>query len=127
MKHYHDTIVEDGYEYDVLICELTSLDVSEAKEEYRRYMNKSGKIYERDVYKNPCLSNFFELYFGLEDYDIYVGEAYETPSRYILPDEDATKEFFNMANGLKYHDRFNQTYCDVELNGNFVDVYYGDY
>lgn len=120
MKHYHDAD-------HVLICELTSLDVSEAKEEYHRYMNKSGKIYERDVYKNPCLRNFFKLYFGLEDYDIYVGETYETPSRYILPDEDTTKEFFNMANGLKYHDRFNQTYCDVELNGNFVDVYYGDY
>ena len=123
MKHYRDT---DGVP-SILICELTSFDVVETQEEYRRYMNKSGRIYERDIYKNPSPRSFFELYFGLEDCDIYVGETYETPSRYILPDKDVAKEFFNMAKSLKYHDRFNQTYCDVELNGNFVDVDYGNY
>lgn len=122
MKHYYQTIKDDFCEDDILVCELTTFDVDIAKEEYRHYMNGNGEFFKRDIYKNPCLKNFFKLYFGIED-----GGFYITPSMYILPDEKSAKEFFNIAKELKYHDKYNQTFCEVKQNGNFVDVYYGDY
>lgn len=122
MKLYHDYTNDD-----VLICELSMSDVVEAEKEFSLYMQKDGETYKKDTNKEPCVRNFFKLYFGEEEYDIYCGECYYTPGKYICSDENTANRFVKLAKCLAYHDRYNQTYCDVEQNGKIVEVFNGDY
>ena len=120
MKLYHN-------DDELLVCELTETDVTNAEAEFDLYMSKQGATYEQDWYKEPSVRQFFKLYFGEVDYDIYCGDIYTVPCRYILTSETDAARFMALARQLQYHDTFAQKYCDVERNGNMVDVYYGDY
>lgn len=89
---------------------------------FSAYMKKSGKIYSFDWNKEPTERQFFKLFFGDMDDEIYI-----VPSWYICQDEKTANMFYNIAKNLKYHDKFNQVYCDVEKDGNTIKVMYGDY
>jgi hypothetical protein len=116
-------------ENDLLVCDLTMEDIVDAEKEFASYMRKEGRIYDLDDHKEPSVNRFFKLYFGERDYDIYVGETFETPDRYVCPDGESAKRFMWFAKKLRYHDRLNQTYCDVvmEEDGKTISVIYGDY
>lgn len=135
MKKYNKTVYESGIAYglngeeipytdesDVFVCEISMSDMEEINKEFSAYMKKSGKIYSFDWNKEPTERQFFKLFFGDMDDEIYI-----VPSWYICQDEKTTNMFYNIAKNLKYHDKFNQVYCDVEKDGNTIKVMYGDY
>ena len=58
--------------------QLIQSNVDAAIEEYKRYIQRTGKTYAHDENKRPTLRHFVELYFGdEEDYGIYI-----VPDRY---------------------------------------------
>lgn len=129
MKKYYDTIIISDYdeEYGLIICELSMSDVLLAEKELNFYMQKQGKLYERDTNKKPYLKNFFNLYFGEEEYDIYCGTYYVVPNRYVCVNKEVADRFMGMAKRLAYHDKYNQVYCDVVQDGKIIDIIYGEY
>ena len=126
MKKYRTSAIIDGYEEDFFVCELTADDVAKAEEEFSCYMQSKGKTYDLDTNKRPSIKNFFKLYFGECEYDIY-GYCWTTPNRYICADKNVADVFMRLAKQLDYHDRYNQTFCTVEQDGEIIDVYRGDY
>lgn len=126
MKKYNATAIIDGYEEEFFVCELTAYDVAEAENEFAHYMQSNGKTYDLDTNKRPNIRNFFKLYFGECEGDAY-GEYWPTPNRYICPNKDVADRFMNLTRQLAYHDRYNQTFCSVEQDGEIIDISYGDY
>lgn len=127
MKKYYTTVSEDGYTDDIFVCEISSLDVDNAEKEFFLYTSKSGEIYEQDTNKEPCLKNFFKLYFGECEADIYCGDCWITPDRYICTNKNVATRFMKLAGQLAYHNSYRQEFCEVEQNENVINVYYGDY
>ena len=127
MKKYNTTVIICGWEGDLFICELTEDDVAKMEKEFSDYMQSNGKTYDLDTNKYPNIRNFFKLYFGECEYDIYYGECWFAPDRYICTNENVADRFMKLAKKLDYHDRYNQTYCIVQQNGSVVDIDYGDY
>ena len=109
--------------YDLYTCELKSSEVNSAIEEYKRYIQRTGKTYAHDENKRPTLRHFVELYFGdEEDYGIYI-----IPDRYRCTNKNIAERLFSLLSGLAYHDTFRQKYCHVEINGRYVNIINGDY
>lgn len=120
MKKVSDTEVSV---YDLYTCELKASEVDSAIAEYNKYMQKTGKIYDLDPYKEPTLRHFVELYFGdEEDYGTYL-----VPERYKCTNKNIAAKLFSLLKGLAYHDTFSQKYCHVELNGRYINVINGGY
>jgi hypothetical protein len=127
MKKYNTIAIIDGYEEELFICELTADDVTKAEKEFSLYMQSKGKTYDLDINKYPSVRNFFKLYFGECECDIYCGECWTTPNRYICTNKNVADRFMKLAKQLDYHNRYNQTFCTVEQDGKIVNVGYGDY
>lgn len=127
MKKYNMIALIDGIEEEFFICELTADDVSKAEKELSCYMQSSGRTYDLDTNKYPSIKNFFKLYFGECEYDIYYGDCWTIPDRYICPNKNVADRFMKLARQLDYHDRYNQTFCSVEQNENIICICYGDY
>lgn len=126
MKKYNTTIILDGYKEELFVCELTTDDVISAEKEFSLYMQKLGKTYDMDTNKYPSAKNFFKLYFGDNEPDIY-GDHWVIPNRYICTDENIIDRFMKLVKRLEYHDTYNQTFCIINQNGKYIDVSYGDY
>lgn len=126
MKKYNTAAIIDGYEEEFFVCELTADDVAEAENEFAHYMQSNGKTYDLDTNKCPKVRSFFKLYFGECEGDAY-GEYWTTPNRYICTNKNVADRFMNLARQLAYHDRYNQTFCSVEQDGEIIDISYGDY
>ncbi len=128
---YYATIKSnfDGFEWEdeVLCMDMNKEDIDTAEKELRKYLNKEGEVYSKSALKLPSLKEFFKLYFGDVDYDIYMGETYSTPNRFVCKDKDAANKLYSMLKPLEFHDRYSQTYCDVSLENNIVNITYGDY
>ena len=123
MKKYNAIVNEDR----IFVCELTADDVAKAAKEFSNYMQCKGETYSMDENKRPSANKFFKLYFGECEFDIYCGECWTTPNRYICTNKNVADKFMKLATYLNYHDRFNQSFCDVEQDGKIIDIYYGDY
>lgn len=108
--------------YEIYTCDLKSSEVNSAIEEYKNYMQKTGNTYDRDEYKHPTLAHFVELYFGDEE-----DFGYITPDRYRCTNTKVAEKLFSLLKNLAYHDTFNQKFCSVEQNRNYIEVTYGDY
>lgn len=127
MKKYNAIAIIDSCEEKLFVCELTADDVVKAENEFSHYMQNEGEIYDLDTNKRPSIKNFFKLYFGECEYDIYCGNCWTVPDRYICTHKYVADRFMKLAKQLDYHDRYSQTFCAVEQNGKIVDVCYGDY
>lgn len=127
MKRYNAVTTVDGYEEKILICELTAEDVVRAEKEFALYMQSKGKTYDLNTNKCPNIRNFFKLYFGECEYDMYFGDCWTTPDRYICSSEDVADRFMGLARQLNCHNTYNQTFCTVVQDGRIIDVVYGDY
>lgn len=127
MKKYYTTVSEDGYTNNIFVCELTANDVTKAEKEYQLYMQSKGETYDLDINKYPNIRNFFKLFFGECEADIYCGECWITPNRYICADKILADSFMKLVGQLAYHNAYRQEFCVVEQNGNIIDVIYGDY
>ena len=110
-------------EYDVFVCEISMADMEEINKKFSAYMKKSGKIYAIDPWKMPSVNQFFKLFFGDMDEEGF----YIVPDWYICQDKKTANMFYSIAKNLKYHDKFNQVYCNVEKDGNTIKVMCGDY
>ena len=128
MNTYFTNITDsDGITYeDVYVCDMKAADVDKATTELKRYMARKGNIYALDPYKNPTYEQFIKLYFGemFGDYRTW----YATPEEYRCSNKNVAERLYNnILRHLKYHDTFNQRYCDVIVERSTVFVCHGDY
>lgn len=124
------TALDDGsyFENEVLCMDISAKDVQRAVKEFDRYMNCKGDTYAKDSHKVPTMREFFKLYFGeVVDYNMYYGETYLVPSRFVCTNKTVAQKLYELLGALQYHDTYNQVYCDVSIEKNIVYVVYGDY
>ena len=116
---------EENNGNDYLYCALGTADVAAAEKEFRAYMAKNGKTYELDTRKEPWPRTFVALYFGTNEDDEY--GYYTAPDKYICTNKNVADRVMRILSYLEYHDTFEQTWCQVLLDGKNISVIRGDY
>lgn len=118
MKIYRDYTRDS-----IMVCDLNSADVDKLLREYKRYSSKKGEIYDMDPNKVPSLKWFIRLTVG----EMNEIGGFTWPTEYRCTNKNVARRWFDFIYPLAYHDTFNQTFRNVELEGKNVLVYSGDY
>lgn len=83
---------------------------------------KKGSVYEESEYKEASFEEFCKIYFGeCDEFGWEMFKAFSCSNKKVA---DSLANFFSP---LKYHDRFNQSYLDIEVDGKNVFIVNGDY
>lgn len=114
----------------VCVCECENIpafkiganDIKKAIAEYKIYSDKKGSVYEESEYKEASFEEFCKIYFGeCDEFGWEMFKAFSCSNKKVA---DSLANFFSP---LKYHDRFNQSYLDIEVDGKNVFIVNGDY
>lgn len=119
---------EEVYYDERTVCkDITKRDLEKAKAEFRLFLNKKGRIYDMQPYKEPRLKDFVRYFFGLYDPDNEI-DPWQMATVYICENEEVAKEIErNFIRHLSYHDEIAKSYCSVRVEKNMIYVEYGDY
>lgn len=73
------------------------------------------------------VQKFYRLYFGEPVYIDQVEANWHIPERLVCPNSDMATQLYHILREMEYNDRFNQRYCEVSVNGRFIDIIQGEY
>lgn len=118
-----NVIYDDGFES--VVCNVLSSDVSDAKEEWSKFLHCEGRIYKMCPYKNPQPEYFLKAFFGRENEDAYeyakrAEDVFDLPCKFVCDSTDTARTLYDFLRQFEYYDNLNSYARSFELKGNKV-------